>query len=774
MDLSKLSKVRCRAEPLDLFFQEYVRLCKPKNKQKANFGRLLGYKNYTEMRQDVGSWNESCVSKVEGRVKALNDDGLMASFIYTKFYTMKEPSFGDCVDTLMSVGLINQRDYQEFITQGPNAKLPISFLNAIESELSGQVVTNLKLNSNDAEYFVSCHWNMLGDHDKVAIVPLLGNLNSMSLNHISKVHSEMVSFYNKALFFQHGGGWRSEEDPVEDNLKLTSRILCEQQRLTPEMIFESVKGRLSEKHDEIKDDSDLFILFARNFGLVEQQDLAAIDFFERECQETSISAKKRRRQLMYAGLLGEVDETQDSRSLDHILRNKSPLTSPVLATYLLHHLGEPEFSLERLYSFLYVIQKEPTLAPLCKLLEPIEDIRVSLRFNDGDLKNPLIAAFLMASRAQNISSNNGIKDYVELLNHFVACRIYPIVLAEASRFIEIGALFVGGNVFSSPFSIAYHYISNEELSGFPQSTIDAIAIFAAKERFPLEKIESLVSESSRELFDALKDSSNVKLIEKRSESSDTYQTFMNDKRRHRIQRYGHEDYSANGGCMEMFWALCASGANFSYLEKEIEFLPQFSNRIIERGRGRNSSLHISTDGIPKKYAKILDNLKAKGVDTQRFIDDELIMLDLMFRGNVSSKKAIIKIELDHSVGIVVDKELHCFLSFPFSDMMQAIIDFGIETISIHESYSLNYDYQQGEYDNWRHVVKGLVERQIRIDGVDKATVETILQLDEVMSRAKLDRFNGYNPVSSVAKELSPQFYFMNKLMNAEGIDYTQS
>jgi hypothetical protein len=89
---------------------------------------------------------------------------------------------------------------------------------------------------------------------------------------------------------------------------------------------------------------------------------------------------------MYAGLLGEVDETQDSRSLDHILRNKSPLTSPVLATYLLHHLGEPEFSLERLYSFLYVIQKEPTLAPLCKLLEPIEDIRVSLRFNDGDLK----------------------------------------------------------------------------------------------------------------------------------------------------------------------------------------------------------------------------------------------------------------------------------------------------------------------------------------------------------------------------------------------------
>jgi hypothetical protein len=748
-------------------FNIYIEECNPKKKQKAEFGRLLGFDNYSHMKKELGYWTDENFPIIEAAILKTKIPELAKAFIEIKFSTIQNKSLDNCLELLCTTGKLTASDLKEYRSDGLGTNSSLSLKQVVTDELSCTNIQNLTLTHKEEVYFINHHWESLPELTKTSII------NEKNINHLDEfalkvITVDMLTLYkNKESLVSNWNDKISNE--MESTLLLCHKVLFRKNIVSCEILFDSIKDIFSKCHSGTE--HEVYVKYSELIDAINKDDQNVISFYNQNCTKHVLNSDNEDYGFPYNFNRNKPKKV----SISSILRSNSPLASPVLASYILHSLGDSSFDIERLYACLYVIQKEPALTELCRAFEPLERINDTLTYSTDDLNNEIISVYILSERVQNLKTKDGMDKYIEILDELNSAGNYYLVLTQACRFIQLGVLLIEHNIFSRPFNDALSNASISDIEALDDLEIEAVSYFAKKENILSGMLAIYTSEEMVKNAKFLSEDWIIPLVRGYQKDRTRLRLFLEhtnqQKEAYHMMNSGYFDYNKN-----FIWMLnvCSSDITrekISFgINKKIAFA--FSTDPYNR---RNAECSARRDTLTNNQLKLIDmfHYRDHNNDYIWLSEDQVIALDFFIKNKILNKRDIMVKDHSNMFSTIIDKTLHVFLSIDTNFLVEYILKYDIDNIIYYHSPSISNQYKNGQYGYNDDPIIGKSAKldKVTISNVSKNTMEKVSKLSEHIENLNIDKFEGSNPVSKLAERLAPKFYFMNKEFNEKGKSY---
>jgi hypothetical protein len=747
-------------------FDIYIKECNPKNKQKAQFGRLLGFDNYSHMKKELGYWTDENLPKIESSVLKTNIPQLIKAFVEIRFSTLESKSLKDCLELLLSTGELTSSDLEEYKSNGLTTNISLSLKQVIKDELSYTNIENIKLTQEEEVYFINHHWESLPEVTKQSII------NEKNINHLDAFALKVITMDILAVYKKKESLVKNYSNKVsneiESKLLLCHKVLFKKNIVSCELLFNSIKEIFSQCYSGTE--HHIYVQYAELIEAINKDDKKVMSFYSQNCNKHDLNSDEPERDYGFDYNYGR--NKPKKVLISSILRSKSPLASPVLASYILHSLGDSTFDIERLYACLYVIQKEPALIELSRTFEPLERINDTLTYTCDDLNNDIISVYVLSQRVQNLKTKDGVNNYIEILNELNNAGNYYLVLTQACRFIQLGALLIENNVFSNPFKYALSNASISDIEALDELEIEAVCYFAKKENISSGILAIYTSEEMLNNSKFLSEDWIKPLVSNYHKKAEILRDYFQRTNQNR-EAYHHNYHTNHNDNFIWMLKVCSSEITTEQISFAINKKIASAFSSSENHHRRNSQCGSHTESLTKNHLKIIEMFQ--GYDNENYIWlslEQVLALDFFIKNKILNKKDILVKDRDNTVSTIIDKTLHVFFSIDTHVLTEYILKYNIENIVYYHSASISDKYKDDVYKYQAPVIgkKGTLSK-VTISNISQDTMEKINKLSNHIKKLNIAKFEGSNPVNKLAERLAPKFYFMNKEFNQKGKSY---
>ena len=772
-----------------------------KNITQVKFGRLMGKDNYQSIKRELRQYEKE---KAFPYILSLIDDADQIeeshkTAMRQKLEAIKLLSGDLTLNSTLSImhvhGNIAQADYEYSLTNNWLEYPTLSLLNSLNKtiEKHPDFFDHIKMSDKDKALF-------LNQFEKITpLYKALRYITSTNKKWLSDITSQKLTHafadaLNANKLSQVGIDLsRGYNDGLDDDIcpaltmvldkrlfSILSLILLIKDNSKPQENSYS-RGLVEKVWDADGNENKEFFAVVQWLSSKDSEngDFKLLEFYIRHAQPASLKTKREPSSLGWY----EQEDRGGTKSIDHILSSNSPLSSPVIATYLLNNLASTDFSTERFYACLYVIQRQPALKILCDKLSPLLKVVNTHSYDDYDLTNDLVAAFVLQSKAKIINSD--INDYYEFLISLVKSGQRMMVLNESPRMLVRVNAACNDNtrVFSELLKRAASGLSESVVNSLPAVTINAMHLLLslADELSVIDVHHPLLTESTKLAFELShqREILNYSVYSKNSESARAILQFGSKA------NYGSgvtQIYSCDG-----FANFClSSNATVGGIEECIlpltkKLIKMFSmsrtrwdNNVIGfSSNSRNADAHFRT---PKEEMAKLSGLLRPFNKLKVEVDDYGITMSkaLAFLFLEGHKMSDVTVGFDRGRAtfveyIIIGVRIIILGQMRLDELLPVLLEKNISTIEFYQFDRFNIEHESvhSEFNNpHRFTCKRLV-----IDNITSEDLDHYSLFIKYKKAVDVTQYADINPTIGVVKGLVPQFYYLDHLFNAEGRDY---
>ncbi|MCY9870421.1 hypothetical protein [Vibrio barjaei] len=682
---------------------------------------------------------------------------------------------------------LSRADYDHYTSHG-YSDLPVSLKQALIKLFSDKgTFSKIKLNVDDAEFILS---QLASNFEILDLVKILQEIDYKS------VFQHLPNQLKQSFFSRLMERFETDDLPNLKSLKplgkqcvhylfcyglnnqyLSIKEITDTYNKTPhsdDYFSRDLFFPDAHKEQSISPESALELLI--DTKLHPEPEIEALRFFNQHCRNVAATSNSR--------------NTESAPNIDSMLRSKSYLAAPVLATYLLYNYGSTRFSMERLYALLYKISRNPELEPLIDALEPLAAIEESLSYDKSDLNSKIIAATILTRNANILNSSDDADNYLHTLSSIYHAGHYDLVLKECARFIAITELGPISHSVLAFFQSTIQSITKDELSRVPTLFVNAAYIMATRYLmdtgdlvlFADNDVVALCNETfnvvTRQILDArdkdkisrnvtaclgleLTKYVNVPVAGYMPAHTYELETYLIDA----LQMSGTQilDNQRNKACGKLKLTPNQKRFNDKYLENGTRY-------IAHRGYGsRNHYLTEKDFGgiLPTVLKKIFDHIKDLCHD-HVFRSVEVVF----FLHNLKFKPSDINYIGDRALG-AFDGETFYLIGDLDTDqnavynLLKAHKPRFVVTINPEDIHLLTYD--RGEefphgYLNYRYT-------KLELTTIEQCDFNAIDVINEGVSELSLTKYANRSPLESIIEKMAPQFEFLGHTFNENGTKY---
>ncbi|MAW98118.1 MAG: hypothetical protein CMN72_00415 [Sphingomonas sp.] len=746
-----------------MWYENYRELSGRKITKNA-FAKLLGFnsftdvkKNYSELREE----NKPHFKELLGLVKGLKDSALHVTLTDHIFSLDEDKTLHNVLNFLAAKGLASETDVGEFRTHN-YSNFSVSLKNIIQDVVGHKdLVESYNLIFNDhvklmlAQHFITrCDGRL---YKKILT-------SEMIVYAIDESNFPIVyQTYLKTLNTNY----------ERENIKIAKLIFkraTEDGLATYEEVAEILKANKSAFVTEYGGNEASPIISATDsvskltetatwLGNKEiAQDKVCMDFFMEHCNPETLSLKKKRRREWIGGL--PFDDSVGSVDISNILMSKSMIAPPVLASYLLYNIGSIEFSIERFYAILYVIQRLPVLRPFVESLEPIHRIESTRKYENRDLQNSLSATFLLINKIKLLDRD--VDDYISFVHELFSAKQHALVIGESMRMIEAAKLMSSTKLDNAIYH-AVNEIDEQALKNMPLNCLHAAYILILRGTGQkAERLIPFIDEKSLSSYDKLANKDLQHALERpqtgRLEKHQEVRRFLSEP----ISRDAHYGFDSANHLEGLLRSTTLDDIKISFENIEVEYKGQSANYFhLNRGSYRFDITQNIIEHNP--FGKLIENL-----GFFKYIgEDDIALACYLNEEKIRGKKWINK--EDRDIYIFKEGRLVASANIHINTLFRLIIKLRphtVELASMSHYYDRDYRYLSGE-DNEVSVTMSV----LKFSNLTDRVLDAFTLHYEFFSEVDLSKFFNYNPLQAEVKKHLPRFYFYGKTMNEEGREY---
>ncbi|MFZ3397678.1 hypothetical protein LCS82_09545 [Vibrio harveyi] len=754
---------------------------KPLKLTKQRFASMWGFDYWRDYRAFIETNETAAISEHAASLDKKIIKVLAPALI--EFLSKDEMYVAEALKVYNELGLLNDADFEHF-SKRHYAELPISlknFLMKLFTECDPSKCFKLRL--QDCHFIATNLWDTLTLETKLAVFHRL-NISDHTLPY--QQQSELwntcyawLSDRSERPYWDNFYGAKTESIRRLIAVAVKSHFITIEQLLAIYHDVNSAHERdgyswrdgLFGRQDGDKSLCDA-VLWLFSGDELNDADKSALAFYERNCLPANLSSS-----------------SDSCESIIPLLRSKSNLAGPVLATYMLYNFGSAGFQIDTLYAIFYYLRRYPQLEPLIQKLEPLAKIEENLSYSNEELRSEVISATVLARNAATVcsssSSNKSLDAYLDCLNNIFHAGHYHLVVKESARFIEITGLSYEPRAFQHLLEKSIHCISHEQLLGLSTNDINCAYLVAKRLHIDPAVLSGVVSDEVKGLANIFDNDEAMTVLEVRNNAAIKridiiykaldafgyqYQLHLN------IGPFsaGYHNETIDG---LLFDALAMSGVSqqttaskTTKLSKRLASFIEDDDNSHYRRRGRGAYQHYvynvaELDGYPSNIRRLYEKISGAVSD------------NLLYTKEVLAKLHLEKIEPKHIV--------HC-CSYSFaaykddvltvcgrmqnsSDIFDLLDKFRPNTVTHIDEDSFHHtQYATDEYPYGRINAK---EISIELHSISRWSKETLELVHSTFESLDLAQYSGSNPLSDLAKRLSPKFECCGALFNPEGTDY---
>lgn len=760
---------------------------------KTKFGRHCGFANWSDF--DAYCINAKLVELPKALMQVDTAIAEIAKPYIFDLLTSQKQSVGDMLAVQQVMGDLSQSDLDHFLAH-KYENLPISLKNALDGLFkTTSIKDRLRIDQDDAQYIYLRVWDQLAQTDKFTVLSELKfKLKLMEFHHFTPLWNEVNEYlsdksndvnwgcidrdYLSGIRFLVAEAVKKKLVSIDELISIHSAFVGERTYMSRGECLFGTDGEMT--------GTKAFLWLFEGVDKVSEDDKKALQFYDNYCRPADLTGKPQHSSLFYP-----YGDTQESlESIEHMLRSKSDLAAPVLATYMLYNNGSNKISIERLYAIFYYLLKFDQLHPLVEKLELLAKIEKDLSYCEDDLKSELIAATVLTRNASSIATGTKeqFDNYFDLLINIVKAGHYGLALREYARFIELCKLEFKPNAFKEILDVCLQHIDYQELLSLSQQDKNGVYLLGTLLSSDVEKLEPLVPDALKEQASIFKDDNLLRILSLRSGRG------RSDDLEHRIKA----TVTALGCPLDHYTQIPGVGRTVLYsdsIESRLADIMRLARPTTEKDkssrlklnkrmatlmkedeheyrfrhgrRGPQTTLVVSSDEVnmPVKMKKVYEKLK-NGVNNN-FLYSKEVLVRLHMAG-VEPKHIVecgaywFAVNIDDCLYLCGDVESQQDLTsllFKYRPKKAIRIDYE----SLHHSSYVSDEFPNG----YIHSRENIIEFQ-DMESWEEADIQRIY---DVFSELDIKQYSGKNPLEMLSKRLAPKFEFHGVEFNTDGTDY---
>jgi hypothetical protein len=748
------------------------RLPKPLSKQK--FAGLLGAEKYTDLRKQLDK-DKSLADFLQNDVSPTDKKSLEIAFAVAKVTTQRELSVGTLLEALLAVDEVTRFDFDDYRAHGLSKKSPIS-LTSIIFDYFLKYPNRINLTSQEAKFLIQTRPNSISFPIKLELMHKHGLFNLVDDPYFAILFKEiqMALEDGTVTLSQYGRSMLTI-----DAYKALVKRAFENSVITLAETAEILRSRFDRKISTEASEGKLLykvLSFLGPGNSDSQDDIDAITFFFKACVPKGTIKQESRNTFTdpYSFLTSRFDHDPDPNhnNIDAILKSKSLLASPVLATYLLNNFTNPGFSLERFYACLYVIMRVPELKQFVALVEPLLQIQLTHKYTETNLRNSIHAAFLLTQKAKTLNiSGQHMKSYIGFLSDLLEGEQYELLLAEVTRFIQFLGVSTANAGYTRIFEISLKRITDYYLKSLSQKVLNACYIYGKRFDVNVNRLHELVSEEHIQLCEQLTsqdirralhiDTDKVEIINRKITEhlakSSQYKNYVNG-------HYGN--YSGESPFAELARILSLSDVTISVEDKESFKGPlPYSKAFTINGR----QINFKKDLLTKKAQKIilsmgLTNSSYHDVNTIFCSEADVFTIFYLYQKDISQVRSF-KIE-GRQPYVKFEDQIFIYTIESFSDLSSILLKEKPGTITFIDGRA----YMYSSYGDNQNPIT-MYPNSLTIAGINPENYGWYESAQELKKKLGIAGYCGVNPLENVVRSKAPVFFYKNIMFNPGGTKY---
>jgi len=484
------------------------------------------------------------------------------------------------------------------------------------------------------------------------------------------------------------------------------------------------------------------------------EDKVCMDFYKAHCVPAAMRIKEPDGD--YFGFSPPRGETLPD--IEKVLKSKSDLAPPVLASYLLYNLASTGFSTERFYAILYIIGRLEILHPLIKQIEPVIRIDEINSYNTDDINSELAANFLLMNKVSLIERDP--KGYTEFVENLYYAGHYSLVIGESMRMLEFIKLGHRHSLINEFVVKAVDNSSLEELKKMGEKTLSSACIILELAGHDTSKLQPFIRKDRYAVFSQLRFSKFTQYFSQYQEHE--YRKISAELFHIRSIYDAERAVSANKMMIDI---MLTNGLKIVDTNFDMNFS---ANHAISKsvrlynGGGRSGCNLMSS--FPKRLEVLV--LALSGVNSRDISVHDFTVSLFLYDNKIATKKDLVTV--GRSKYIYIDNALFVLEESSIEDNKEALLKYKPHTIHFLRSPSIH-----GGIDKWGSDVSGIMGslQQKSVTGLKPAFYDDYLSSKELLSDINIGQYFGHNPFMSIVEKMLPQFHYANELMNPNGKDY---
>ena len=754
---------------------------------RVRFAELFGFKKWTDFCSFcINSDYLSLFVYFEDKNKEISN--LSKPYVYAN-QTKKRMSVSSLLSIKCLLGDALESDV-EYFEKYHYKNMPVSlkyYLNNLFNEIN--LEENIELENEDAIYIVS---NLLNDMDFPRLFYVLSTVNNLDINAILQARFNWFfdSFFKLMSNKKTLPNWGDFTNINYESL--TKKILSEAVNRKLITINELIDIYSGIDDDWVKKDffSHAHRLFNTRRGRVSlidallwifdsnisEEDKDALSFYEKHCHTQEIKATVVKRNPFEVLQTFGMREDTSVGDIAPLLRSKSILAAPVLATFMIFNNGSSNMSIEKLFAIFYYLGKYKELTPLVHKLESLARIESSLSYSDSDLHNEIIAATVLARNAGSINTDKDFDVYLNLLIKIFIAGHYRLVLREYSRVIELTKLAIPAKACSEVFSLALSKLPENELLSLSQTDKNGIYLVMLRMDCDVSRLTPHISDAVKELSSIFKETKTRNIINIKHSMSKN--DIIHAARALELSRnyqigFSTEESIDDKTSLILYIAgarIIEDNTKIRGIRKHIavtEYLAEFMKNRLNEYRFRNRQGNNLQYPIESDIALMSVNMKA--------------LYDKMNKDSIhSSKEMIARLEIEgitpsdiitlnshylvaikgmimYVAGSLNNPQLLCSLICQHKPKKIVVLDIEVESY-----FSDSKHRENGFYVNDKEVLFD------KIDDLDGAIIDRVF---DSFNELKLNQYEGLNPLEGLSDKMAPKFEYKGIVFNKGGTDY---
>lgn len=785
---------------------------------KTRFAQLYyGFENWSELKKLLQGIN-STQDLLDILIK---DDANLNNIIASSFkeflsnssisrFNNSKLELKDILYLSVKINSLAENDYKFYIDNGlKNRDIPVSLFNAVRKILSDpEWRKSVTLGRSEYKFLASNMWfeqNIIQKLDiiKNCKIPL-GEFNSVKY---SELWNELTDYLNQNKV----DSWKSLNSfDVETVRNVCSEAVVRSLASVTEIVNYYKSSKIIESEHYYHSEKGLFptrtnlegmeplkILFGS--GKLGTEDIKIIDFYNDYCTKVSLKTKPKRNDDFF-GIAPT--SNHDDRDISFLLRSKSHLASPVLATYMLYNFGSSNFNIERLYAILYHMKRHPQLQPLIDKLEPLAVIEEKLSYNDTDMRSEILAATILARNASDLNSRDGFNAYKKTLASVYNAGHYELIIKECARLLNITMLEVEAGFIKNILVQSMVNISEYDLGRIPLLYINAAYYIVDRLKLSTLRLEPYVDKdvakisnsiNSTELLDILNlrqvnKEKNYPLILKsvgmelqtilhqgmgyRSITESVISTLSDLLNIIKIHDVEAGDIGVNGNIKHGLTAKLRSYLNRHVFNQHEQVRFHYS-RSARRGGSNLAFFNERTavfETLPSQIKKIYDHIKSKISYNEQLYSINLVFHLYLNKVTVSKIKEITE---DYMI-ISHDEYIDVYGSLSKQEDVYRILKTykpnQIRTHSI-EDIRLVISSLRTEKDKYSMGYTQSSPKVVTIANIKHCDFDSIERLNSLLGKVGFGQYANKSPLENIIEKIAPKFTYYGFEFNAGGTDY---